>query len=95
MRNSQRTRLEYLASGTIAEFPDNDPSCNNYKQKVEENVCRIGLRIKTSERSEISFELWLPEKWTGERLLSTGNGGVDGCTLTGSEWMKSSMANVQ
>ncbi len=83
VKNSQLTRLEYLASGKIAEFPDNDPSCNSYKQKVETDLCRIGLVIKTSKRSEISFELWLPEQWAGKRLLSTGNGGIDGCKMTG------------
>ncbi|KAJ6780226.1 hypothetical protein PWT90_01953 [Aphanocladium album] len=77
--HSQLTRLEYLTDGADAEFPDNDPSCLSYKQKVERNLCRVGLKIQTSARSEISFELWLPEQWTGKRLLSTGNGGVDGC----------------
>lgn len=81
VKDAQLTRLEYRAKGTTAEFPDNDPSCNNYKQEVETNLCRIGLIIKTSERSKIAFELWLPEQWTGKRLLSTGNGGIDGCTL--------------
>ena len=83
MKNSQLTRLEYLASGTSAVFPDNDPSCNSYKQKVETDLCRIGLVIKTSKRSEISLELWLPEQWAGKRLLSTGNGGIDGCKMAG------------
>lgn len=79
--DSQLTGLEYLVAGASAAFPDNDPSCNPRTQKVRVNVCRISLFIKTSERSGISFELWLPEQWTGKRLLSTGNGGVDGCEL--------------
>ncbi|OAA73345.1 Tannase/feruloyl esterase [Cordyceps fumosorosea ARSEF 2679] len=79
VQNAQLTKLEFLANGTDAEFPNNDPSCGGKKQTVEADLCRVGLTIKTSNRSEIAFELWLPEKWTGRRLLSTGNGGIDGC----------------
>ena len=76
--NSSRTVLEYVAAGTNLTFPDNDPTCNRPNQLVTVNLCRVGLSIPTSNRSSISFELWLPENWSG-RFLSTGNGGIDGC----------------
>ncbi|OAQ68076.1 feruloyl esterase B precursor [Pochonia chlamydosporia 170] len=77
--NSQRMRLEYVTNGTTLEFPDNDASCNRATQLVSTNLCRIALYIATSERSGITFELWLPEAWTEARYIATGNGGVDGC----------------
>ena len=76
--NSSRTILEYVAAGTNLSFPDNDPTCNRPSQLVTVDLCRVGLSIPTSNRSSISFELWLPENWSG-RFLSTGNGGIDGC----------------
>lgn len=76
--NSSRTVLEYVAAGTNLSFPDNDPTCARPSQLVTVDLCRVGLSIPTSNRSSISFELWLPENWSG-RFLSTGNGGIDGC----------------
>ncbi len=76
--NSSRTVLEYVAAGTNLTFPDNDPTCARPSQLVTVDLCRVGLSIPTSNRSSISFELWLPENWSG-RFLSTGNGGIDGC----------------
>lgn len=73
------TTLEYLAANTTANIPNNDPSCNIRQQKVAASLCRMAGHVKTSEASGIWLELWLPEQWTGWRLLSTGNGGVDGC----------------
>ena len=74
-----RNVLEYVAANTTLTFPDNVPSCNRAKQLVPANVCRIALSIQTSKRSNITFEAWLPENWSG-RFLATGNGGIDGCT---------------
>ena len=76
--NSSRNVLDYVAAGTNLTFPDNDPSCARPSQAVTVNICRVGLSIPTSNRSSISFELWLPEDWSG-RFLATGNGGIDGC----------------
>lgn len=76
--NSSRTVLEYVAAGTNLSFADNDPTCARPSQLVTVDICRVGLSIPTSNRSSISFELWLPENWSG-RFLSTGNGGIDGC----------------
>jgi len=77
--NATRTRLEYVPRGTTLQFPDNDASCNRPSQLVDADLCRIALHIDTSPRSGITFELWLPDEWPAGRLVSTGNGGVDGC----------------
>ncbi|XPS75221.1 Feruloyl esterase [Ascochyta lentis] len=73
-----RNVLEYVTAGTTLRFPDNVAACNRGSQAVAANVCRIALSIKTSGRSNIAFEAWLPEDWSG-RFLATGNGGIDGC----------------
>ncbi|KAH9909901.1 Tannase/feruloyl esterase [Xylariomycetidae sp. FL2044] len=78
IRNSSRTVLEFIPSGTNITFPDNDPTCNRNSQIISVDICRIALSIPTSNRSSITFEMWLPEAWTG-RTLATGNGGIDGC----------------
>ena len=78
IHNSSRHVLAYVPAGTNLTFPDNDPTCARPNQLVAASICRVGLSIPTSERSSISFELWLPEDWS-HRLLVTGNGGIDGC----------------
>lgn len=85
VEQSTRMRVEFVANGTTLQFPDNDASCKRASQKVSADICRIALYIATSNRSGIRFELWLPEKWSDARYVSTGNGGVDGCKwfLTG------------
>jgi len=70
--------LQYVTAGTNLTFPDNDASCSRASQKVSVDLCRITLEIKTSRTSNISFEAWFPENWSG-RFLATGNGGIDGC----------------
>ncbi|TVY83045.1 putative feruloyl esterase B-2, partial [Lachnellula suecica] len=79
IKNSTRTHLEYVTNGTTLVFPDNVASCARPSQLVSTNLCRIALSIPTSNRSSITFELWLPETWPVARYLSTGNGGIDGC----------------
>lgn len=78
IHNSSRHVLAYVAAGTNLTLPDNDPTCARPSQVVAVNICRVGLAIPTSNRSSISFELWLPEDWS-DRFLVTGNGGIDGC----------------
>lgn len=78
--NSTRTHLEYVANGTTLEFPDNVASCARPQQLVSADLCRIALSIPTSQRSSIALELWLPEQWSQARYVSTGNGGIDGCS---------------
>lgn len=76
--NSTREVLQYVTAGTNLSFPDNDASCDRANQVVAADICRIALSVPTSNRSSITFELWLPSNWTG-RFLGTGNGGIDGC----------------
>lgn len=77
-----RNVLQYVAANTTLRFPDNVASCNRGSQAVAANVCRVALSIKTSKQSNITFEAWLPENWSG-RFLATGNGGIDGCESLG------------
>lgn len=76
--NSTRTVREFVTAGTNLSFPDNDATCIRASQLVSADMCRIALSIPTSERSSITYEMWLPRTWSG-RFLATGNGGVDGC----------------
>jgi feruloyl esterase len=71
---------EFLKSGTQASLKYRDPSCGGpgLSPAISQDVCRIALYVKTSDRSSIHFEAWLPEEWSG-RFLSTGNGGIGGC----------------
>ena len=78
IHNSSRHVLTYVPAGTNLTLPDNDPTCKRPSQLVAVNLCRVGLSIPTSNRSSISFELWLPDDWSN-RFLVTGNGGIDGC----------------
>jgi feruloyl esterase len=73
-----RNVLEFVAAGTTLKFPENDATCSRASQAVSTDLCRIGLSIKTSEMSNVTFEAWLPKEWSG-RFLATGNGGIDGC----------------
>jgi feruloyl esterase len=59
---------------------DLDPTCGQSSQVVNTDFCRVSLFVQTSDRSNLSMEVWLPpaEAWTG-RFLSTGNGGLGGC----------------
>ena len=76
--NSTRQVLEYVPAGKNLTFPHNDPTCMRPGQLVATDLCRVALSVPTSNRSSITFEIWLPQKWSG-RLLGTGNGGLDGC----------------
>ncbi|KAL2065486.1 hypothetical protein VTL71DRAFT_3156 [Oculimacula yallundae] len=72
---------EYLPAGTnITLTQDFDlASCGYKSQVISVDTCRLAMEVKTSDRSAITLEAWLPGTgWTG-RFLSTGNGGVSGC----------------
>jgi feruloyl esterase len=77
-----RNILPYVKAGTTLSFLENDATCNRVSQAVSADLCRIALEIKTSGTSKIAFEVWFPENWSGP-LLATGNGGIDGCKLSG------------
>ena len=80
VKDSTRTKLEFISAGTTLNLDDNVPSCGRTSQAVQSDLCRVGLLIPTSKRSSISFEIWLPADWDEKkRFVATGNGGVDGC----------------
>lgn len=72
---------ELISAGTELTVPDLDPSCEN-STTVSVDLCRLGLNVTTSDRSDIIMEVWLPQDWSG-RFLSTGNGGINGCISYG------------
>jgi len=76
-----RNVLEYVAANTTLTLSDNIAACNRGSQAVVKNICRVALSIQTSNQSNIAFEAWLPETWSG-RFLATGNGGIDGCACS-------------
>ncbi|KAK7948900.1 tannase and feruloyl esterase [Apiospora aurea] len=78
VKNSTRTGLQFVKAGARVTLSDNDPSCGTDSQVVTADVCRIAMSIPTSNRSSITYEMWLPEDWSG-RFLATGNGGIGGC----------------
>lgn len=55
------------------------PGIDYVAASIPVGVCRLHLRVETTSTSEVHIEVWLPENWTG-RLLTTGNGGLAGCT---------------
>jgi feruloyl esterase len=76
-------RLEFseaLSAGSGAKLPYRDRSCGGpgLSPLVSQDVCRVAAFIRTSERSGVHFEAWLPQDWNG-RFLATGNGGIGGC----------------
>ncbi|KAH9211422.1 putative feruloyl esterase [Leptodontidium sp. 2 PMI_412] len=73
--------VEYLPAGTNISLSQdyNLASCGYVSQVISVDLCRVAMEVKTSNRSAISLEAWLPgQDWTG-RFLSTGNGGLGGC----------------
>ncbi|EPE24619.1 alpha/beta-Hydrolase [Glarea lozoyensis ATCC 20868] len=71
---------QYVTAGTTLNFTQqyNLQTCGDASALIERDMCRIASTVRTSERSELTLETWLPTNWTG-RFLSTGNGGVSGC----------------
>ncbi|KAK6844648.1 tannase and feruloyl esterase [Apiospora arundinis] len=82
VRNSTRTELQFVKAGSSITLSDNDPTCGQKSQAVAADVCRVALSIPTSNRSSITYEMWLPEDWSG-RFLATGNGNLGGCVAYG------------
>jgi feruloyl esterase len=73
-------RIEHLAKGSSAALPYRHQTCGGpgNSAKLAQDVCRVALRINTSDRSGIHFEVWFPRGYSG-RVLATGNGGLNGC----------------
>jgi hypothetical protein len=78
--NAKVELIEHLVQGSSAALPYRDQTCGGpgSSAKLVQDVCRVALRIDTSERSGIHFEAWFPKDYSG-RILATGNGGLNGC----------------
>lgn len=72
--------IDYVPAGTNLTFDNsgNLSSCAQTNLVASNDLCRIAMKVETSNISEITLETWLPSNWTG-RFLSTGNGGLGGC----------------
>ncbi|KAK6527528.1 Tannase and feruloyl esterase [Orbilia ellipsospora] len=80
---------EYLPSGTNWTIPPEaiDPSCTYYFAGAifKEDSCRLKLNISTSKTSNVVVEILLPVDWNerGKRVITLGNGGLNGCIAYG------------
>lgn len=73
---------EFIPAKSNVSLIDNPVSCGaNYQPLYGGDICRVAMSIVTSNRSELTAEMWLPREYTG-RFLSTGNGGLAGCIHT-------------
>src|SRR6266536_4565210 len=71
VNNSTLQVLSFVPKGINLTFPDNDATCARPYQVMAVDVWRVALSIPTSNRSSITYELWLPSTWSG-RILATG-----------------------
>lgn len=82
--NTSISRSQYIPGGTILDLSEVvNSTCLGTNvapatQKVSYDVCRVAAYTRTSERSGIHYELWMPLKWSG-RFISHGNGRLAGC----------------
>jgi hypothetical protein len=85
--NTTISLSQYLPGGTTLDLSGViNSTCLNPRDgptslKVPFDVCRVAAYTKTSERSAIHYEVWLPRSWSG-RFISHGNGGLSGCIFT-------------
>jgi feruloyl esterase len=89
---ANNVKLDYPFTVNVAQYlPPNatidlaaegrNATCIEYQMDpypIPVGVCRFSLKVTTSNTSETYVEVWLPEKWEG-RVLTTGNGGFNGC----------------
>src|ERR1700753_3714957 len=77
IENAKLEFTEFLQQGTKALLKYRDLSCGGpgTSSVLSQDICRVALYIKTSERSGIHFEAWLPEAWSG-RVFFIGDGGL-------------------
>lgn len=95
-RNAPETTIfqsQYLSAGSVLDLKGEvNTTCVEQFQltlqrKIPADVCRVTAYAKTSERSGINFELWMPRSWSG-RLMSHGGGGLSGCNAVSAVEMK-------
>lgn len=73
--------VTYIPSGGNISMATTPTACTSDEILSASPVefCRVSLNVTTSSKSQIYMEAWLPGNYTG-RFLSTGNGGLGGCT---------------
>ncbi|TID27965.1 hypothetical protein E2P81_ATG00720 [Venturia nashicola] len=78
--NAKVELVEHHLKGSTVALPYRHATCGGSGNSaiLSQNVCRVALRIDTSERSGIHFEAWFPATYS-RRVLATGNGGLNGC----------------
>lgn len=78
--NVRVERIEHRVKGSTVVLPYRHSTCGGpgNSATLSQDICRVALRIDTSERSGIHFEAWFPAQYSG-RVLATGNGGLNGC----------------
>ncbi|KAJ6261776.1 Tannase [Drechslerella dactyloides] len=75
---------EFLPKGTNwTNAPFVPPSCGFYGSGAifQVDACRLRVNITTSSTSNVIAEIILPATWEkdGKRVITTGNGGLNGC----------------
>ncbi|KAF3917225.1 Tannase [Dactylellina cionopaga] len=83
-QNTKVLISEFLPKGTNwTSVPFADPSCTFYGSGAifQVDVCRLRLDVSTSQTSNVIVEVILPTNWEdkGKRVITTGNGGLNGC----------------
>jgi feruloyl esterase len=78
--NAKVELVEHVVQGSSVALRYRDQTCGGPGRSatLRQDICRVALRIDTSERSGIHFEAWFPKDYSG-RVLATGNGGLNGC----------------
>ncbi|TLD31802.1 feruloyl esteras-like protein B [Venturia nashicola] len=82
--NTTISLSQYIPGGTVLDLSSMvnrtclGTNAGPVSQKVSYDICRVAAYTKTSERSGIHYELWMPRSWSG-RFISHGNGGLSGC----------------
>jgi feruloyl esterase len=72
--------IEFVPQNKTIDLKYRDVTCGGpgTSAPVGQDLCRISLNVRTSNRSSIEMEAWLPRNWNG-RFVATGNGGIGGC----------------
>lgn len=81
--NARVELVEHILKGSSATLQYRHSTCGGPGSSaiLGQDICRVALRIDTSDHSGIHFEVWFPAQYNG-RVLATGNGGLNGCMYT-------------
>ncbi|CZR45263.1 uncharacterized protein FPRO_15562 [Fusarium proliferatum ET1] len=72
--------VQHHVAGDVIPLPNTVASCRgpNFKVNITADLCRIVVKVSSSDFSSVRIEAWLPDDWN-TRLLATGTGGIGGC----------------